>query len=151
MARYYQGRYKPEHPEKYLGDVSNIVYRSGYEFKFFRYCDTHPNITGWVSEEIVIPYLSPIDGRWHRYFPDVYMELVDGEGKKRKLLVEIKPRHETQPPVPKTTKTGKPSRKFLTEVKTWGTNTAKWKQAEEYCRDRGWEFKLCTERELFGP
>lgn len=31
---------------------------------------------------------------------------------------------------------------------TWGVNEAKWKAAEEYCKDRGWKFIIMTEHEL---
>ena len=46
------------------------------------------------------------------------------------------------------TKSGRISRRYLNEVKTWGINEAKWKAAEEYCKDRGWKFKIMTEKEL---
>lgn len=152
MATYYQGKFKPKHPEKYKGDPTNIIYRSGWELKLFAYLDSHPNVLKWSSEEFFIPYISPIDGRWHRYFPDVYVEQINSEGKKQCILIEVKPDAQTRPPEPKNrlTAKGNVSRRYLNEVKTWGTNEAKWKAAREFCADRGWTFQILTEKQLFG-
>jgi hypothetical protein len=106
----------------------------------------------WSSEEFFIPYISPIDGKWHRYFPDVYVEQINTNGKKQTVLIEVKPDAQTRPPELKnrlTTK-GNISRRYLNEVKTWGTNEAKWKAAQEFCVDRGWTFQILTEKQLFG-
>ena len=32
---------------------------------------------------------------------------------------------------------------------TYGVNEAKWKAAREFCQDKGWEFRIITEAELF--
>ena len=107
--------------------------------------DTNPNIIRWGSEEVVIPYVSPIDNRYHRYFTDFYVEAVGRDGETKKMLLEVKPKAQTQEPK-------KPSRKtkrYITEVMTYGINQAKWKAAEDFCRDRGWEFKVITESDLF--
>ena len=69
----YKGKYRPTNKRKYKGDVNSIVYRSLWERKFMVYLDTNPDITEWGSEEIVIPYVSPLDGKRHRYFPDFYV------------------------------------------------------------------------------
>jgi len=147
---YYQGRFKPKNPQKYKGDPTNIVYRSGWELKLFNYLDEHPNVIKWGSEELVIPYKSPIDGRWHRYFPDVYVEQIGIEGKKQTILIEVKPKSQTVAPNPdnKLTAKGKPTKRYLTEVMTYGVNQAKWKAAQEFCADRGWNFLIMTEIEL---
>ena len=68
----HQGRFKPKNSAKYVGDPTNIIYRSSYELKFMKWCDINDNITEWGSEEVAIPYRSPIDNRIHRYFPDFY-------------------------------------------------------------------------------
>jgi hypothetical protein len=31
---------------------------------------------------------------------------------------------------------------------TWGINQSKWKNAAEFCEDRGWKFQILTETEL---
>ncbi len=148
MPNYYQGRFKPRNPEKYKGDPTNIIYRSGWELKLMSYLDKHPHVTKWCSEEIIIPYRSPIDGRMHRYFPDFYVEQINKEKRKEKVLIEVKPYAQTQPPKVQNTKKNKPTKRYLNEVKTWGINSAKWKAAEEFCKDRGYIFRIITENEL---
>lgn len=140
-----QGFFKPKNPKKYKGDPTNIVYRSGWELKLMLYLDSRPEVISWGSEEIIIPYRSPIDGKIHRYFPDFIVTKINKEGKKETALIEVKPFKQTIPPE---NKQKTPTRKFLTEVKTWGMNEAKWKAATEYCKDRNWSFHIFTEREL---
>jgi hypothetical protein len=144
----YQGRFKPKNPTKYMGDPTNIIYRSGWELKLMSYLDTHVNVLQWSSEEVVIPYKSPIDGRRHRYFPDFYLEQINTNGIKEKILIEVKPKYQTIPPVVQTTKTKKPTKRYINEVKTWGINQAKWIAAEEFCKDRGWKFQIMHEDHL---
>jgi len=150
MTKYYQGRFKPKHPQKYMGDPTNIIYRSGWEFKLMRYLDSHPKVLQWGSEELIVPYRSPIDGRMHRYFPDFLVKQINKYGKKETILIEVKPKAQTVPPdVSKIkTKTGQTSRRYINEVKNWGINQAKWKAAEEYCKDRGWKFQIMHEGHL---
>lgn len=143
--KYYQGKFKPRNPKKYKGNPTNIVYRSSWELKFMNYCDLNENIIQWQSEEIVIPYRSPIDNKYHRYFVDFYMKIKQTDGAIKEYLVEIKPKKQTQQP------NANPKRKtkyWINEVKTWGKNQAKWDAAKEYCLDRGWEFLILTEDNL---
>ena len=141
----YKGKYKPINPNKYDGDPTNIIYRSLLERRFMVYCDTKQHILKWSSEEVVIPYVSPIDNRIHRYFVDFMIQYRDGSGTLRTVLIEVKPKSQTAPPK---RPEGKPTRRFINEVKTWGVNSAKWKAANEYCLDRQWEFKILTEKDL---
>lgn len=143
--KYYKGKFKPKNPEKYVGDANNIVYRSSWELKFMIYCDTNPNVLQYASEEIFIPYVSPVDNKVHRYFPDFLMKVKKADGNISKILVEVKPKSQTKPPVPGKRKT----KKFLNEVKTWMINESKWKQAEEFCKDHNMEFMIITEDHLF--
>lgn len=140
----YKGRYSPKHPEKYKGDPTQIIYRSGWERKLMVYLDENKAVIQWSSEEIAIPYKSPLDNRYHRYFPDFYVKALDKDGKTTEMLLEVKPKKETREPPKKKRIT----KQYITEVTTWGKNQAKWKAAEEYCLDRGWQFKLITEAEL---
>ncbi len=135
----YQGKYRPTFPRKYKGDYHNIIYRSSWEYKFMVWCDRSSSVTEWGSEEIVIPYISPADGRRHRYFPDFYVKI----GRK-KYMVEVKPLRQTKQPK----KQKKQTKAYITEVVTYAINQAKWEAAKEYCKDRGWEFMLITEKEL---
>jgi hypothetical protein len=140
----YKGKFKPKNYQKYKGDPTNIVYRSLLERRFMVYCDEKPWILEWSSEEIVVPYKSPIDNRWHRYFVDFWIKYRKSNNEIKTLLIEVKPDSQTRPP----TKKDKITRRFLTEVQTWGINQAKWKAASEYCLDRKWEFKILTEKDL---
>jgi len=148
VPNYYQGRFKPRNPEKYKGDPTNIIYRSGWELKLMSYLDKHLHVTKWNSEEIVIPYRSPIDGKMHRYFPDFYVEQINKEKRKEKVLIEVKPYAQTRPPKVQNTKRNKPTKRYINEVKTWGVNSAKWNAAEEFCKDKGYIFRIITENEL---
>lgn len=141
----YKGKYKPINVKKYKGDPTKVIYRSLLERRFMVYCDTNSSILQWNSEEVVIPYRSPLDNRIHRYFVDFWIKFRDKNGDVKTNLIEIKPFTQTKEPK-KTTK--KPTRRFIKEVATWGVNQAKWKAADDYCKDRLWEFKIITEKEL---
>ena len=135
----YQGKYRPSYPRKYKGDTSNIIYRSSWEYKFMKWCDYTTSVQEWGSEEIIIPYISPVDGKRHRYFPDFYVKIQN-----RKYLVEVKPFKQTLEP--KTQKRN--TKRYINEVVTYHVNKAKWKAATEFCKDHSWEFMLITEKEL---
>ena len=137
--RYKQGKYIPRLPKKYKGDYRNIVYRSSWEYKFMQWCDNTSSVVEWGSEEIAIPYISPVDGKRQKYYPDFYLKV-----KYKKYMVEVKPTRQTKEP--KTQK--KITKRYVTEVVTYSVNKAKWKAAEEFCKDYGWEFMLITEKEL---
>ena len=140
----YKGRYTPKNPKKYRGNPYNVIYRSLWERKFMVYCDHSESIIEWGSEEIVIPYKSPWEGRIHRYFPDFYIKIKTNEGATKKLIVEIKPKKQTKAPKEPERKT----KRYLNEVRTWGVNSSKWKYATEWCEDNGMEFKILTEDDL---
>ena len=140
----YKGKYQPSYPKKYKGDPTNIIYRSLWERKFMVYCDKNENILEWGSEEVVVPYRSPIDNRYHRYFPDFYIKVKESTGKITKMIVEIKPFKQcVEPKVQK-----KKTKGYIYEVMEYAKNQAKWSAAKEWCLDRGYEFKVLTENEL---
>ena len=140
----YKGRYIPTNPKKYKGDSSRIIYRSLWERKFMVYCDTNNSVLEWGSEEVIIPYLSPLDGRVHRYFPDFYIKIRQRNGFIKKMIIEIKPKKQCKPPKPVTRKT----RKWLNEIKTYSINEAKWKSATKWCKNYDMEFKILNEDHL---
>ena len=140
----YKGKYYPSYPRKYKGDPTNIIYRSLWERKFMVYCDKNESILEWASEEIAIPYRSPIDNRVHRYFPDFYMKVKERGGKVKRYVIEVKPAKQTKPPV----KPKRQTKGYIREAYEYARNQAKWKMAKEYCADRQWEFKVVTEKEL---
>lgn len=141
---FHQGKFRPENPQKYDGDPTNIIFRSSWELRFMVWADRKSNVIKWKSEETVIPYRSPIDDRYHRYFVDFQVQVRDKNNKLQTYLIEIKPLKQTKPPE----KQKKVTKKYLEEVVTWGTNEAKWKAAENYAKDRGWNFIILTEKEL---
>ena len=140
----YKGKFQPSYSKKYKGDPTNIIYRSLCERKFMMYCDLNENIIEWGSEEIALPYRSPLDNRVHRYFPDFYIKVRENNGSIKKYLIEIKPKKQTMEPKVKKRKT----KSYIYEVTEYAKNMAKWKAAEEFCKDRMWEFKVLTEDEL---
>ena len=101
----YRGKYQPSFPRKYKGNSSNIIYRSLWERKFMKYCDLNENILEWASEEIALPYRSPLDNRIHRYFPDFYIKVKESSGVVKKMLIEVKPKKQTVQPKPQNIKT----------------------------------------------
>ena len=105
------------------------------------YCDNTSAILEWGSEEVIIPYVSPLDGRRHRYFPDFYIKVRQRDKTIKKMIIEVKPKIQCGPP--KTPK--RRTKRYINEVRTWGVNEAKWKAAIEWCVDRGMEFKILTE------
>lgn len=141
----YKGYFKPKNPQKYKGDPNNVIYRSRWESLVMSKLDQHPDVIWWQSEETVIPYRSPIDGRFHRYFVDFTVKMKDVNGKLKTVLIEVKPFAQTRPPV---IVEGKKSKRYIQEVMTWGVNEAKWKAAKDYCEDRKFEFMILTEKEL---
>ena len=140
----YKGKYQPSYLQKYKGDPTNIVYRSLWERKFMVYCDTNDNILEWGSEQIALPYRSPIDGKIHKYFPDFYIKVRENDGKIQKYIIEIKPKKQTIEPKVQKRKT----KGYIYEVTEWARNQAKCKVAEEFCEDRQWKFKVLTEEDL---
>lgn len=141
----YSGKFIPTNPKKYSGDPTNIIFRSLWEKKVMTKLDTSPQVIEWGSEEVVIPYISPIDGKVHRYFVDFYARIQYADKNTKTFLIEVKPKKQTQEPK----KQKRITKSYITEVATWGVNSAKWKAATEFCLDRGWEFKILTEDDLF--
>ena len=141
----YKGKYIPINPKKYVGNSSQIIYRSLWERKLMVYCDRNEKVVEWGSEEVIVPYRSPWDGKMHRYFPDFYMKVKQGNGTYKKFIIEVKPKAQCKEPI-KTPK--RKTRKWYKEVQTWGINQAKWKSATDYCENRGMEFKILTEDHL---
>ena len=140
----YSGIYKPINPKKYRGNPTRVIYRSLWERKFMVFCDNNPSILEWGSEEVIIPYRSPLDGKSHRYYPDFYIKVREKSGKISKYIVEIKPKKQCVEPKVQKRKT----KGYIYEVCEYAKNQAKWKAAREFCEDRQWEFKILTEDEL---
>lgn len=138
----YTGWFTPRNPKKYKGDPNNIVYRSSWELRVMKYLDEQPNVIWWASEELPIPYKSPIDQKMHRYFPD-FIARIRQPDKEITVVMEVKPFKQTQLPVQK-----KRTQKFLQEAATYAINQEKWRAADLFCKEHGWKFMLITEKEL---
>lgn len=135
-------KYKLKNPEKYNANANDVVYRSSWEHRYFVYCDTNPNILKWASEAVVIPYVSPVDGRVHRYFMDIWMKYKTKSGTVEEALIEIKPYDQTQPPKAQKRKT----KAFENRIKTYAINQAKWKATQSFCQKRNMKFGILTEK-----
>jgi hypothetical protein len=137
---FHKRKFIPIFPEKYTGDPTNIIMRSSWETRFASWCDKNPSVLKWSSEETVVPYRCPTDNRIHRYFVDFKISVSTG----KTYIVEVKPAAQTQPPI----YPGRQTQRYITESLTFMKNQAKWEAANEFARDRGWEFKIITEKEL---
>lgn len=138
-----KGKFTPKNPKKYKGDSSNIIYRSSWEVRVMKYLDEHPNVVWWGSEELPIPYLSPMDKRVHRYFPDFIVKMRKSDDSVMTYIIEVKPEKQTLPPKQK-----RKTKTYLQEAITYEINLAKWEAAREFCKDHGWKFQILTEKEL---
>ena len=140
MRKSYKGLFKPVNPSKYVGDPKGIVYRSLLEKRFMLYCDSNKDITHWASEELPVRYYSPLDKKYHRYFPDFILKTDKG----KKMLIEIKPSRQCARPKPPKKKT----KSYMRESFEFIKNQAKWQAATVYAEDNGAVFKIITEKEL---
>ena len=134
-SRYTQGYVDPTTCKKLFEQVSNqrIIYRSSYELKFITWLENSNKVKQWGSECFYIPYLYK-DGTTHKYYPDYFVEMVDGT----KLVIEIKPYNQTQ----------KPINDNCWAAKEYVKNVCKWKAAIEFCKNKGYIFKVLTEKTI---
>jgi len=139
----YKGTIDPstlEHPEKYEGDLTSIVYRSMWERNVMYWLDKNPNVVNWASEEIYFYYDHPVTGKRSRYYPDFFIKMSDGLHR----IVEVKPKKETSAPVQPSRKT----QKYMNEAATWMVNQEKWRTAQYYAKKSNMTFEIWTEDTL---
>lgn len=150
MARRFPKPFKftPKRPEKYVGDVHNIILRSSWEKKFALWCDNNPSVIAWNSEGIPIKYWHSVDKRYRRYFVDFFVKLRVKGDVIEKLAIEVKPLKEKLPPERPKRKTPRTEERFLNECLTYQRNQDKWKAAEEWCKENDFKFLVLTEVEL---
>lgn len=139
--KYYQGKFKPKFPNKYKGDVNNIIFRSGLEQRMMIRLDNNSNIIQWSSEEVIIPYRNPFDKLIHRYFMDFWCKYYHKDGTVHEALIEVKPKDQVSKP--KTPK--RKTKNFLKKCETWAINEAKWQATRQYCKKKGYDFMIFTE------
>ncbi len=140
-----KGYFKPRHPEKYVGDVNKIVYRSSWELSFMNFLDNNIVIELWGSEILAIPYRKPTTKRIHKYYPDFWVKYKNRKGKLVQDVIEVKPAKQTKKP----TTVGKNKKTQLYEALTWEINKAKWKSAKLFCDKYGMNWKILTEKDIF--
>jgi len=143
-GRYHQGFYELKNPEKYVGDPNKVIFRSGLEKRWYKYFDNEKNIVNFGVEEFFIPYVSPTDNKVHRYFVDAIFKLKNGE----RVIAEIKSWSQCQEPKKPKTNNKKSLMKYVTELKTYEINQAKWDAAEKFCKQKGITFMVLTEKNL---
>lgn len=139
-SKWVQGVFKPLNPKKYVGDSTNIVYRSSWELRVFSRLDTDPDVVAWSSEELIIPYRDPVTKRDRRYFPDLVVRKKDGTVE----IWEIKPSSQQE----MLRKGRKSQKRFLEEAATYMLNQAKWEAARVFCKRKGWAFRVLNEHDL---
>jgi hypothetical protein len=143
LANYIQGLFKPKNPEKYIGDINQIVFRSSWELRSFKWADETPSIIAWSSEPFPIQYFDTSTNKVRRYFPDLFIKIKNKEEIKT-YIIEIKPEKQTKPPKRGRKKTST----YLNEIATYEKNLSKWNQAKQFCESNNFIFKVITEKEL---
>jgi hypothetical protein len=147
-SRYKQGEFTPKNPDKYVGTYP-IIFRSSWEETYCKFLDGNPNVIEWSSESLIIPYIKPTDNAVHRYFPDFYIKYKDVHGKIHEEIIEVKPLSQAKKPKVRKKPTAKGRANYLEEQITYDVNQAKWKAATEFCKARGMEFRVITEKDIF--
>ena len=139
----FKSKYRPRNPKKYINPkrINNLICRSSWERSVCIWCDNNTDVISWGLEEVVINYISKVDGKRHRYFVDFYIKFKNGST----YLVEVKPYYQTQEPDPSKIKTKK---RLLQEASTYAVNTSKWLAAREFAVLNNAKFVIWTEKEL---
>lgn len=143
-GKFHRGFYTVINTQKYLGDLTKVEYRSGWEQFFMRWLDLNPNVEKWNSEGIVINYFSKYENKQRRYFVDFYVKYVDG----KQFIYEVKPYKQSIPPVVPKKQTPKSINRFKKEYETWNINLDKWCSANDSANLSGMKFKIITEKDL---
>ena len=146
---YKSGLYVPQNPDKYIGDVHNIICRSSWEFRFCRYCDNNEQILKWSSEPISIPYYKPLDKKEHQYNVDFYMQVMKDDGETQDWIIEVKPEKHFKRPILEGNSTLKKLKSYNHKMQIWITNQAKFKAAQRWADARGYKFGVVDENFLF--
>ena len=150
-SRYSQGYYKIINPDKYHGDITQIIYRSSYEYKFCRYCDLTEGVIKWASEPFSVKYFDPVNKKARNYHIDFYIRVkLEGSDKEIDYLVEVKPKSKLIRPIFKAKqKTVKNMTNYNTALEEFLIIQAKKEAAERYAMDIGYKFILITEEFLY--
>jgi hypothetical protein len=135
-----QGYFPLNECKKYQG-LGPIIYRSSWERKFCIYCERNPEIQWWSSESFHINYFSPLDNKYHKYFPDFVVRLNSGET----FIIEVKPKIQLQKPAPPKKKTKKAVESYQWLFTEYVKNMCKKDAGEQYAKAKGWKYMIVTE------
>lgn len=157
-SKYHQGLFVPLNKNKVikLNSQGGLYYRSGLEQKMMIYLDNNSKIVNWGAEHLGIPYTKT---EWnserqeyktteHTYYPDFYYELKRDDGLVSKVIAEVKPYSETLEPVLKPNPSAKQMKNFEYSLKMYNKNLSKWSYMIDYCKKKGFEFIIITEKVL---
>lgn len=145
--RYHQGKFRPTNASKYVGDITNVVFRSMWELHFMRYCDSNPSVVAWTSE-YPIEYFSSVDNKVRRYFVDFFVKMRDAKGEDHVLMIEVKPDSQTRPPKKPKINNSKAMTRYISECETYQVNQDKWNAAEEFAARNNMRFIVMNEYDL---
>lgn len=143
------GLFTPKNPDKYIGDIHKIIYRSSWEQRFCNYCDRNENIIKWSSEPLHIDYWNPLDQKQHKYYIDFYIKTLRSDGTEEEWVIEVKPESQTKKPIYEGNMTSRKLESYNYNMKIWITNQAKFKAAKEWAAKRGFRFGVVDEKFLF--
>lgn len=149
-GKWHQNFYKLQNPEKYI-KKDLPFYRSSWEKRVFYMMDTNKNVLRWASEYLEIPYSFTLQecGNRHRYFVDIYAEILCKDGNIKKYAIEIKPKAQTLKPKMPKINNRKFIKNYIYNASTWIKNQNKWKAARAFCASKGYNFEIWTEDTIF--
>lgn len=128
------------------------MFRSSWELSMMMWLDKHPYVLQWASESLEVPYQNPLTGKWTVYIPDFIVIYADGSGNGQQHceMVEVKPKKECPGYQPKLNeRTGRTARVSKQTQLAQVVNAAKWTAAMQFCKKRGWKFRVITEESLY--
>jgi hypothetical protein len=145
--KYKQGKYYLQNINKYIGHTP-VLYRSSWELAFCKYCDLNSKVVKWSTESVIIPYKISNNGQIedHRYIPDFYIEMTTNvENEYERIVVEIKPKAETEYPKPPQKQTLKMLENYEYSLRSYKQNIHKWAFAKDWCEKRHMKFIIMNE------
>lgn len=145
------GVYMMQNPTKYVGTKTEggVSYRSSWEQRMYYYMDHNANVIEWSAETLIIPYIFSLDGKPHKYYPDIVCKISTRNGIKT-FVIEIKPEKQTAEPAKPKNRSIERKQRYEQELFVYAKNTDKWKAATDYCKRNGMEFLVLTEKHIFG-
>lgn len=141
-SRYKNGFFVPTYPEKYIGDVKNIIYRSSWEKRVCEWFDLTGSVIYWNSEGLKIDYFYTVDNKFHKYHIDFIAKIKDRFGNIKTYAIEVKPEKEQL--LPKT----KNQKRLSIEVPIYIKNQCKWDAAKVFCSEKGMTFLVLNEYDI---